>query len=134
MSTKAKSKPKPKPASSLVWFEIPADNLQRARKFYKTLFGWKIEQFPGMKDYWHMATGGHDKTPDGGMLARMHPKHTITNYISVASVEKSAAQVKKLGGKIMKPKTAVPHMGLFVICRDTENNEFALWEVDPKAE
>jgi predicted enzyme related to lactoylglutathione lyase len=26
------------------------------------------------------------------------------------------------------PKTAVPKMGYFAICMDTENNQFALWE------
>jgi predicted enzyme related to lactoylglutathione lyase len=41
--------------------------------------------------------------------------------------------VEKLGGKICMPKTAVPQMGYFVICNDTENNQFALWEVDGKA-
>jgi hypothetical protein len=30
-------------------------------------------------------------------------------------------------------KTAVPNMGYFAICRDTENNEFALWEINMKA-
>jgi predicted enzyme related to lactoylglutathione lyase len=38
-----------------------------------------------------------------------------------------------LGGTICKPKTAVPHTGYFVICRDTEGNEFALWEADEDA-
>ena len=30
-------------------------------------------------------------------------------------------------------KTAVPEMGYFVVCKDTENNQFALWEADEKA-
>jgi uncharacterized protein len=33
-------------AASVVWFEIPADNPARAKKFYDTLFGWK---FPGAR-------------------------------------------------------------------------------------
>ena len=32
----------------IVWFEIPADNLDRAKTFYGKLFGWKINPFPGM--------------------------------------------------------------------------------------
>src|SRR5216683_4755360 len=86
-------------ASSIVWFEIPADNVDRARKFYGALFGWKIEKFPGMADYWHIDTGGGDDTPDGGLLPRQHPEHQgITSYISVASVDESARKVQKLGG------------------------------------
>ena len=49
------------------------------------------------------------------------------------SVDQAAAKVKKLGGKICMEKTAVPEMGYFVVCNDTENNIFALWEPDEKA-
>ncbi len=35
--------------ASIVWFEIPADNVERAKTFYGKLFGWKIERFPGAK-------------------------------------------------------------------------------------
>ena len=129
------SKAKKTTPASIVWFEIPADNVERARKFYAKLFGWKITKFPGPmeKPYWHIDTGGGDETPDGGMLERQHPEHGITNYVLVASADKAAAKVEKLGGKICMAKTAVPHMGYFVICRDTENNMFALWEKNEAA-
>ena len=146
MSAKAKSKSKAKTSKAktkdrkgthitprIVWFEIPADNPQRAKKFYSSLFGWKVDPFPGMTDYWHIDTGGGDDTPDGGLMVRKHPAQPITNYVAVASVDKSAAKVEKLGGKICKSKTAVPQMGYFVICQDTEDNMFALWEPDMKA-
>jgi predicted enzyme related to lactoylglutathione lyase len=120
-------------ASSIVWFEIPADNVERARKFYGALFGWKIEKFPGMTDYWHIDTGGGDDTPDGGLMARKHPQQPITSYVNVESVTQSAAKVEKLGGKVCAPKTAVPQMGYFAVCQDTENNTFALWERNENA-
>ncbi len=122
------TKPKKTATSNIVWFEIPADNPERAKKFYSALFGWKIEKFPGMTDYWHIDTGGSDDTPDGGLMARQHPEQPITNYINVASVTKFMAKVKKLGGKVCVPKSAVPEMGYFAVCTDTENNTFALWE------
>ena len=128
-----KSKTAKKTPASIVWFDIPADDLQRARSFYNGLFGWKITQFPGMKDYWHIDTGGADASADGGLMARKHPGHTITNYVFVDSVDKAAAKVEKLGGSICMPKTAVPEMGYFVICNDTEGNSFALWERNRKA-
>ena len=137
MSTETKSKAskskKNKPAAGIVWFEIPVDNPKRAQKFYSTLFGWKINAFPEMKDYWHIDTGGSDDSPDGGMLTRKHATQPITNYINVPSVTKYAAKIEKRGGKVMKPKTAVPQMGYFAICRDSENNEFAIWERNEKA-
>ena len=33
----------------VVHFEIPADDLGRAQKFYKSGFGWNMDQFPGME-------------------------------------------------------------------------------------
>ena len=123
---------------SIVWFEIPADNVERAKSFYGALFGWKIERFPGpaqqLTEYWHIDTGGGDDTPDGGLMKRQHPQHQgITNYVAVASVDESAAKVQKLGGTICMPKTAVPQMGYFVLCQDTEHNMFALWEKNESA-
>jgi len=124
---------KKKSAASLVWFEIPADDTARAKQFYGKLFGWQINPLPNMADYSHMDTGGADASPDGGLMKRMHPAHTITTYFSVPSVTKFMAKVEKLGGSICKPKTAVPSMGYFAICQDTEKNTFAIWEMNPKA-
>jgi predicted enzyme related to lactoylglutathione lyase len=124
---------KKKASASIVWFEIPADKPERAKAFYGKLFGWKIKPFPGMADYQHIDTGGADASPDGAVMKRMHPTHTITNYVSVPSVTKFMAKVQKLGGSICKPKTAVPGMGYFAICVDTESNSFAIWEMDEKA-
>ncbi len=125
--------PKKNTAASINWFEIPADNPERALKFYGKLFGWKISPFPGMTDYWHIDTGGPDASPDGGLISRKHPGQTITNYVTVPSVTRFMAKVGKLGGKICKSKTAVPQMGYFAICQDTEENTFAIWEMNPKA-
>ena len=124
--------------SSLVWFEIPADDLARAKQFYSKLFSWKIKPFPGATaseatNYQHIDTGGPEVSPDGGLLKRMHADHTITTYFSVPSVTKYVAKIKKLGGSVCKTKTVVPGMGYFAICMDTEDNTFAIWEMNSKA-
>jgi hypothetical protein len=128
--SKPKKKKSNRPPASIVWFEIPADNVARAKGFYTKLFGWKIKKFAGpMKmPYWHIDTGGADASPDGGMMERQSPQQPITNYIMVPSVDQAAAKVQKLGGKILMQKSAVPHMGYFAVCQDTENNVFAVWE------
>ena len=118
----------------IVWFEIPADDPDRAKKFYAQLFGWKIEKFPAaVQEYWHIDTGGSDDVPDGGLMKRQSPEQRITNYIAVDSVDEAAAKVQKLGGTICLRKTAVPQMGYFVLCLDTEQNQFALWEKNENA-
>lgn len=124
-----------KASHGIVWFEVPADDVERAKKFYGSLFGWNIQKFPGPMDYWHIDTGGPDESPDGGLMKRQNPaQQGITNYISVPSVQEFSAKVQKLGGRICMPKTAVPQMGYFAICQDPENNMFAIWERDPNAQ
>ena len=68
----------------------------------------EIQPIPGLADDSHIDTGGNDASPDGGLTSRKCEGHGITNYIHVASVNRSAAKVEKLGGKILMPKTAVP--------------------------
>jgi predicted enzyme related to lactoylglutathione lyase len=131
--SKTKNSKLNRPPASIVWFEIPADNVARAKAFYGKLFGWKIKKFRMKMPYWHIDTGGADASPDGGMMQRQSPQQPITNYIMVASVDQAAAKVQKLGGKIIMPKSAVPQMGYFAICQDTEDNVFALWERDQRA-
>jgi predicted enzyme related to lactoylglutathione lyase len=122
-----------KQAHSIVWFGIPADNTQRAKTFYGDLFGWKIERFPGPEEYWHIDTGGSDDTPDGGLKKREQPQEPVVNYVSVDSVAEFSKKIEKVGGKISMPKTAVPQMGYFAVCQDTEGNAFGLWESDANA-
>jgi predicted enzyme related to lactoylglutathione lyase len=68
----------------------------------------------------------------GGMMERQNPSKRLPT-IDVSSVEEYSAKVEKLGGKIVVPKKAVPGMGYFAICLDTENNAFGLWENNKQA-
>ena len=127
------SKSEKKQDASIVWFEIPADDPERAKLFYSNLFGWKINPFPGSGDYSHIDSGGADDTPDGALKRRQRPEEPIVNYVSVNSVDKFADKIAKLGGKVCMAKTAVPQMGYFAVCQDTEGNSFGLWESDANA-
>jgi len=117
---------------TVVHFEIPADDLARAKKFYEHLFGWKVEAFggEGPGEYYMIRTGeaATEKELCGGMMARQAPQQPITNYIGIPSVNEYAAKVESLGGQVVVPKTLVPEYGYFAICLDTEGNVFGLWE------
>jgi predicted enzyme related to lactoylglutathione lyase len=134
--------------STIVHFEIPSDDMERAKKFYSDLFGWKIEKWSGSDngqltsaatgqpmEYWMVTTTDDkgNKALGGGMMKRQMPEHHITNYIGVKSVDEYSSKVEKLGGKVVAPKHAVPGMGYFAICLDTENNSFAVWESNENA-
>lgn len=122
----------------VVHFEIPADDVERAQKFYGELFGWKIEKItgPSPMDYWLITRGaaeGEKPMLGGGMMKRMAPQQQITIYIDVPSVDEYVEKVKKLGGQVCFPKMAVPAMGYFAVCLDPENNGFGLWECNSEA-
>jgi len=134
---------------TIVHFEIPSDNLERTKKFYTELFGWKMEKMPGtdQREYWTFFTTTNDRgsssssgggggegdelrTVSGGMMERQMLQEPIMIYIGVDSVTEYSNKVERLGGKVIKQKTEVPGYGWLAICTDTENNGFALWEAN----
>jgi len=119
---------------TVVHFDVPADDTERAKKFYSALLGWKFESFP-MMQYNLITTTNLDGTPGvgGGMGKRMEPSQRMMNYFGVSSIDIAMKQVKSLGGKILSEKMAVPRMGYLVNCIDTEGNLFGLWEEDTRA-
>ncbi|MBA3444242.1 MAG: VOC family protein [Gemmatimonadales bacterium] len=123
---------------TVVHFEIPADQPERAVKFYSELFGWEIKHMGGPMDYWLVETvptdaEGQPTRPgvNGGLMRRMMPEQTPVNYIGVDSVDEFARKAERLGAKVIVPKMPVPGMGWFAQLTDTEGNVFAIWETDP---
>ncbi len=116
-------------------FEIPADDVDRAQKFYGTVFDWNMQKWSNpenpQKDYWIFETKDEsgNRSMSGGMMKRQAPEHTITNYVTVPAIDEYISKIEQAGGKIMIKKTEIPDMGFFAIFIDTENNQFGLFEV-----
>lgn len=120
--------------SRITHFEIPADDPERAIKFYETVFGWTIEKWDGPIEYWLIMTGPEDQPGiDGGLAKRSDPEIGVENTIEVADLEGSLLDVEKNGGKLIRPKIAVPGVGWMAYIKDTEGNIFGLMETDPEA-
>jgi uncharacterized protein len=118
----------------VVHFEISADNPERAAKFYKEAFGWKIEKWNGPMEYWMVMTGEKEEPGiNGGLMKREKTMPPTTNTIDVKSVDDATAKITKSGGKIIKPKMAVPGVGWMAYCQDTEGNLFGIMQMDEKA-
>ncbi len=122
-------------ANRVIHFEIQADDIERAKKFYEKVFGWKVEKMMGADqggmDYWGLTTGP-DGTPgiNGGMYQRPKDRKltTFDCTITVDDIDKAIAEVKKSGGKIRQEKMEIPHVGLFAGGIDTEGNIFGLMQ------
>jgi uncharacterized protein len=117
-------------AGEVVHVEFLAEDPDRAQRFWSGLFGWQFGEsgMPGM-DY-RMA-----QTSDKGGAAiyksdegRGHPKY----YFDCDDIEASIAKVRELGGEAQE-KSPVPGHGWFAACRDSETNEFHLWQSDSAA-
>jgi uncharacterized protein len=119
----------------VIHFEIQADDIARAKKFYTDVFGWDIPQImtkeQGGMDYWGLTTGA-DGTPgiNGGLYQR-DPDNKIYTYdctIQVADIDKAMEAVKNGGGKIIGEKMEIPGVGWFATANDTEGNKMGLMQ------
>lgn len=119
----------------IVHFEVPAEDMERAKKFWTELLGWSIEGSKEFSDYEMIRTRTVDGSEGigGGIMKRQHPDQQMVNYFDVDDVEKYTARVTELGGKVVMAKSPVPGMGWFAICLDSENNAFGLWQSDKGA-
>jgi hypothetical protein len=115
----------------IVHIEIPADDTEKGREFWGSLFGWQFEAYPGGQGEYHMTRISETQ---GGAISNMEPGKTGTRaYFDVDDINAGAARVKELGGDSSDPMP-VPNMGWFVTCKDPQGNEFGLWQTDPSAQ
>jgi predicted enzyme related to lactoylglutathione lyase len=119
----------------VIHFEIQADDVERASKFYAKVLGWKTKQMmskeQGGMDYWGITTGAKGPGINGGLYQR--PKkgekfHLYDCTVQVADLDKAIKAVKANGGSITRPKGEIPGVGWFAGAKDTEGNRFGLMQ------
>jgi predicted enzyme related to lactoylglutathione lyase len=119
-----------------VHFEIPFDDGDRARGFYKEIFDWQLQTMPEMGGYTLVMTGpSGDQGPtepgfiNGGMLSRdQGATHGPVVVVDVDSIDASLEKIGSLGGTVVTPKTPVGDMGFAAYFTDPEGNVVGLWE------
>ena len=125
-------------AHRVVHFDVYADDVERARAFYQSVFGWTIEQVEGM-DYWLIATGEGQPGIDGGLSKRESPtegsvpQFGFTCTVDVADARAAFAAAVAAGGSAVHEPGPVPGVGYLAYVRDTEGNHLGLMQRDPDA-
>jgi uncharacterized protein len=120
-----------------IYFEIQADDPNRAIGFYSKVFAWTFSAVNGLPvPYWRIETGGSR----GGLLkrpAKTPPMEYGTNAfvcsIEIENFDATANIILERGGIVALPKFAVPGtcwQGYFI---DPEGNTFGIFEVDQGA-
>jgi uncharacterized protein len=128
----------------VVHFEIPADNVERANKFYNENFDWKITPVPEMK-YTLLGTVEVDQNNmpkecgaiNGGLMERSFGIKSPVITINVDNIDASIEKIQKTGGKIVQGKMEVQNIGFIAYFQDTEGNIWGLiqptqWRQPPK--
>ena len=124
----------------LVHFEIPFDDGERARTFYREAFGWSVMTMAEM-DYTMVSTGpsrqeGGPSEPGyigGGMLQRSAVQQAPVLVVDVDDIDAALEKIEGLGGKIVVPRQPVGGMGFAAYFTDTEGNLTGLWQTTPQA-
>lgn len=118
----------------LTHFEIYGDQPARLAEFYRTVFGWEVEQMPGI-DYWRIDAGfAENGALNGGLTYRTIPgMNGWMLFINVLALDDTVERVQGLGGSIVRPKTAVPKAAWVTIVADPAKNIFGVWQKDPAA-
>ena len=120
----------------VVHFEVPFDDGDRARSFYKEAFGWQLQTMPEMGGYTLAMSGPSGDTGpteagfiNGGMLSR---EQAATRgpviVVDVDSIDAKLVKVEEAGGSTVVGKTPVGDMGFAAYFTDPEGNLVGLWE------
>ncbi|WP_179345795.1 VOC family protein [Winogradskyella ursingii] len=117
------------------WFEIPVNDMKRARKFYETVFNVEIKEM----DFDGILMGWFPNNNDGygatGTLIKQETyvpsKEGTLVYFMSENVQTELDRIKAAGGTIYQEKTKISdeygYMGVFI---DTEGNRVALHSKD----
>jgi uncharacterized protein len=113
--------------NKVVFFEIPANDLKRAQEFYKTVFGWKIQE-SGEEFAMVTTVESEEKGAINGDLYKeteigRHPSVVM----DVADIKEHSQKIEAAGGKVLK-RQFIEGLGHLATFEDTERNVLGIWQ------
>ena len=111
---------------TITHIEFPADDTERAKRFYGAVAGWDFSEMDGFPGYYlFRSEEGH-----GGGLGRRGESvgDTIRIYITVDSLEDAIDAAKANGGSVTVEPSDIPGQGRYAVLRDPEGSEVAIWQ------
>ena len=117
-------------ANSVGWFEIYVDDMSRAKAFYETVFGVRLEKLDNPKiDMWSFPSQ-QESYGAPGALVRMPGfdagANSVLVYFTCADCAVEAAKAVNAGGRIQKQKESIGQYGYIALVFDTEGNMIGL--------
>ncbi len=122
-----------KNSNSLNWFEIPAKDITRAKKFYESIFATKMEdigEMMGMKMVGFPSEMGNGKASGALVQSEMHKPSmdgAVVYLNANPNIQTVLDRIETAGGKVVMPKTQIsPEIGNMAFFIDSEGNKVAL--------
>ena len=120
-------------ANPFVHVELHTGDVAKAKAFYSSLFGWKLEDMPmpGGGSYTMIGVG---EGTGGGMMKSPMPgaPPQWLAYVGVDDVASSTRKAKELGAKIVQDKMEVGGFGWMSVITDPTGATLALWQPKPQ--
>ncbi|HEY3018501.1 MAG TPA: VOC family protein [Gaiellaceae bacterium] len=112
----------------IVHVEFPAQDLERGKRFWEGVGGWSLND-AGMEGVQYLMFQEGDQ---GGAVFSMEGAKGTTIYLGSDDIDADLAKVSELGGTA-EDKQPIPGIGWFARCKDSEGNEFSLYQRDESA-
>ncbi len=106
--------------------ELPADDVERAKRFYGAVAGWEFGESEGFPGYFMFRTG----EGSGGAIGKRGESvgTVVRDYIEVDRVEDAVRAAEEHGGRVIERLVELPGMGRYAVVLDSEGTEIGLWE------
>jgi uncharacterized protein len=109
----------------VVHVEFPAQDVDRAQRFWEAVGGWAIQD-AGMQGVQYLMWQEGDQ---GGAVYSMEGQSGTTVYLGSDDIDGDLERVREFGGEA-EDKQPIPRVGWFARCKDSEGNEFSLFQSD----
>lgn len=111
--------------------ELSTDDVKKAKKFYASVFAWKLNDMPAMNYTMIDVSGG----TGGGLQKKQMPEQPTAwlPYVQVDDVKATLAKVVKGGGKVTLEYQEIGEMGAIGIFVDPQGAALGVWEAKAPA-
>lgn len=121
-----------KNTNTLNWFEIPVNDMNRAKKFYENIFGIKMGETTEMMGMQMVSFPASEGKVSGGLVkSDMHKPSQDGSIVYLnanpAGMESVIAKIPNAGGSVVMHRVLVsPEIGFMALFLDSEGNRVAL--------
>lgn len=104
---------------------LPSKDLQKSSRFYREVFGWKVEPQPRTTSFDILSPSGK------GISAELNlEEEVVVPSIHTSNIKSTLERIKQCGGKILKYETAIGNegeYGYFALFEDPDGSKMCLY-------